>query len=65
MRWFLTFVSIIPLIGCAGLELRFRDPKPATIRFCLVQREVVLRRGEVLRTAELQPCIPAVGEFEP
>lgn len=54
------------VLGLTGCNISWgRDPPPPepTVRLCLSQREITLRRGEVLRTVELQPCVPAIGEF--
>lgn len=41
---------------------RDRVPPEPTVRLCLQQREIILRR-ETVRVVELQPCVPAIGEF--
>ena len=54
------------LLVLAGCNISWgRDPPPPepTVRLCLVQREVILRRGESIRSVDLQPCIPALGVF--
>jgi hypothetical protein len=53
----------IVLNGCTFSWGRDPPPPEPTVRLCLAQREITLRRGEVLRQVELQPCIPALGEF--
>jgi hypothetical protein len=52
------------LAGCSVSWGRDPPPPEPTVRLCLAQREIMLRRGEVLRTVELQPCVPALGEFK-
>jgi hypothetical protein len=51
------------LSGCSVSWGRDPPPPDPTVRLCLAQREITLRRGEVLRTVELQPSVPALGEF--
>jgi hypothetical protein len=59
--------ALLPLLLLAGCNISWgreaRVPPEPTVRLCLSQREITLRRGEVLRTVELQPCVPALGEF--
>lgn len=60
----LVLLSLSFLAGCSVSWGRFGAPPEPSVRLCLAQREVTLRRGEVLRVVELQPCVPAVGNFE-
>jgi hypothetical protein len=62
----LGMVLMLLLVTIAGCSVSWgREPPPPepTVRLCLVQREITLRRGEVLRQVDLQPCIPAIGQF--